>query len=75
MNTSASIEEIARLERRLRDSHGSFVSIGTAESATAGRIADRITEGDVSLERATDLLVGITWRGLRGVGSDSGPEA
>ena len=44
--------------------------VGAAEA-----VADRITEGDVSLERATDLLVGITWRGLRGVGSDSGPEA
>lgn len=32
-------------------------------------VADRITEGDVDLDRATDLLVGITWRGLKGVGS------
>lgn len=31
-------------------------------------VGDRISEGDVSLERATDLLVGITWRGLKGVG-------
>jgi PncC family amidohydrolase len=54
VNTSASIEEIARLERRLRDSHGSFVSIGTAESATAGRIADRITE----VPGASDYFLG-----------------
>ncbi|MYR07157.1 TetR family transcriptional regulator [Gordonia sp. SID5947] len=32
-------------------------------------VADRITEGDVDLETATDLLVGITWRGLKGVGT------
>ncbi|MFT4043940.1 MAG: TetR/AcrR family transcriptional regulator [Gordonia sp. (in: high G+C Gram-positive bacteria)] len=31
-------------------------------------VADRITEGDVDLDAATDLLVGITWRGLKGVG-------
>ncbi|NLG47856.1 TetR/AcrR family transcriptional regulator [Gordonia sp. (in: high G+C Gram-positive bacteria)] len=31
-------------------------------------VADRIAEGDIDLERATDLLLGITWRGLRGVG-------
>jgi len=39
--------------------------VGAAEA-----VADRITEGDVSLDRATDLLLGITWRGLRGVGSE-----
>ncbi|MFW0788267.1 TetR/AcrR family transcriptional regulator [Gordonia sp. CPCC 205333] len=32
-------------------------------------VADRISEGDVDLETATDLLVGITWRGLKGVGT------
>ncbi|MGC4962803.1 TetR/AcrR family transcriptional regulator [Gordonia sp. DT218] len=32
-------------------------------------VADRITEGDVDLDTATDLLVGITWRGLKGVGT------
>lgn len=31
-------------------------------------VADRMSEGDVDLETATDLLVGITWRGLKGVG-------
>lgn len=31
-------------------------------------VADRISEGDVDLDSATDLLVGITWRGLKGVG-------
>ncbi|WP_026917628.1 TetR/AcrR family transcriptional regulator [Gordonia shandongensis] len=31
-------------------------------------VADRISEGDIDLETATDLLLGITWRGLRGVG-------
>ncbi|AUH67232.1 MULTISPECIES: TetR/AcrR family transcriptional regulator [Gordonia] len=31
-------------------------------------VADRIAEGDIDLETATDLLLGITWRGLRGVG-------
>ncbi|QKT08683.1 TetR/AcrR family transcriptional regulator [Gordonia sp. X0973] len=31
-------------------------------------VGDRISEGDISLEKATDLLVGITWRGLKGVG-------
>lgn len=37
--------------------------VGAAEA-----VADRISEGDVSIDRATDLLVGITWRGLKGVG-------
>ena len=32
-------------------------------------VADRISEGDIDLDDATDLLLGITWRGLRGVGS------
>lgn len=36
-------------------------------------VADRITEGDVDLETATDLLVGITWRGLKGVGTADVP--
>ena len=31
-------------------------------------VADRITEGDVDIDTATDLLVGIVWRGLKGVG-------
>ncbi|RPA58969.1 TetR/AcrR family transcriptional regulator [Gordonia oryzae] len=31
-------------------------------------VADRMSEGDVDLETAIDLLVGITWRGLKGVG-------
>ncbi len=31
-------------------------------------VGDRVSEGDISLEAATDLLVGITWRGLKGVG-------
>ncbi|GAA1482058.1 TetR/AcrR family transcriptional regulator [Gordonia sinesedis] len=35
-------------------------------------VADRISEGDVDLETATDLLVGITWRGLKGVGVHGG---
>ena len=39
--------------------------------AMQGAVADRITEGDVDLERATSLLVGITWRGLKGVGTDT----
>ena len=33
-------------------------------------VADRIAEGDVALDAATDLLVGIVWRGLKGVGTD-----
>ena len=33
-------------------------------------VADRITEGDVDLDTATDLLVGIVWRGLKGIGTD-----
>ena len=33
-------------------------------------VADRIAEGDVDLDAATDLLVGIVWRGLKGVGTD-----
>ena len=33
-------------------------------------VADRISEGDVDIDTATDLLVGITWRGLKGVGRD-----
>ncbi|MFT4200845.1 TetR/AcrR family transcriptional regulator [Gordonia sp. (in: high G+C Gram-positive bacteria)] len=37
--------------------------VGAAEA-----VGDRISEGDISLETATDLLVGIVWRGLRGVG-------
>lgn len=32
-------------------------------------VADRITEGDVDIDTATDLLVGITWRGLKGIGT------
>ncbi len=36
-------------------------------------VADRITEGDVDLETATDLLVGIVWRGLKGVGTADVP--
>lgn len=38
--------------------------VGAAEA-----VADRVSEGDVSLDRATDLLLGITWRGLRGSGA------
>lgn len=38
--------------------------VGAAEA-----VADRISEGDVSVDAATDLLLGITWRGLKGVGS------
>ncbi|GEE01559.1 TetR family transcriptional regulator [Gordonia spumicola] len=34
-------------------------------------VADRMSDGDVDLDDATDLLLGITWRGLRGVGSHS----
>lgn len=41
--------------------------VGAAEA-----VADRVSEGDVSIDRATDLLLGITWRGLKGVGDDSG---
>ncbi len=37
-------------------------------------VADRISAGDVDLETATELLLGITWRGLRGVGSAIPPE-
>ena len=33
-------------------------------------VADRITEGDVDLDTATDRLVGIAWRGLKGLGTD-----
>ncbi|GAC58723.1 putative TetR family transcriptional regulator [Gordonia hirsuta DSM 44140 = NBRC 16056] len=36
-------------------------------------VADRISEGDVSIDRATELLMGIIWRGLQGVGS--GPDS
>lgn len=38
--------------------------VGAAEA-----VADRVSEGDVSIDAATDLLVGITWRGLKGVGT------
>ena len=40
-------------------------------------VGDRISDGDISVETATDLLVGITWRGLRGVGvhDDASAEA
>lgn len=38
--------------------------VGAAEA-----VADRVAEGDVSIDRATDLLLGITWRGLTGVGT------
>lgn len=54
MNTTAPSDELARLERRLHDTRGSFVSIGTAESATSGRIADRITE----VAGASDYFLG-----------------
>lgn len=37
-------------------------------------VADRISDGDIDLDDATDLLLGITWRGLRGVGSTLGDE-
>ncbi|MFT3660879.1 MAG: TetR/AcrR family transcriptional regulator [Gordonia sp. (in: high G+C Gram-positive bacteria)] len=37
--------------------------VGAAEA-----VADRISEGDIAFDRATDLLLGIVWRGLRGVG-------
>ncbi|AVL98972.1 TetR family transcriptional regulator [Gordonia iterans] len=37
--------------------------VGAAEA-----VADRISEGDVDFDAATDLLLGIAWRGLRGVG-------
>lgn len=30
-------------------------------------VADRVSDGGIDLERATDLLLSITWRGLRGV--------
>ncbi len=43
--------------------------VGAAEA-----VADRISEGDVSIDRATDLLLGITWRGLKGVGDEAGAE-
>ncbi|MGV9825992.1 MULTISPECIES: TetR/AcrR family transcriptional regulator [unclassified Gordonia (in: high G+C Gram-positive bacteria)] len=36
-------------------------------------VADRMSEGDVDLDTATDLLVGITWRGLKGVGRHDEP--
>ncbi|MEZ5212528.1 TetR/AcrR family transcriptional regulator [Gordonia sp. (in: high G+C Gram-positive bacteria)] len=38
--------------------------VGAAEA-----VADRVSEGDVSIDTATDLLLGITWRGLRGAGT------
>ncbi|MFC0316412.1 TetR/AcrR family transcriptional regulator [Gordonia phosphorivorans] len=38
--------------------------VGAAEA-----VADRVSEGDVSIDAATDLLLGITWRGLKGVGT------
>lgn len=43
--------------------------VGAAEA-----VADRISEGDVSIDRATDLLLGITWRGLQGVGDGAGTD-
>ncbi|GAA4751596.1 TetR/AcrR family transcriptional regulator [Gordonia alkaliphila] len=39
--------------------------VGAAEA-----VADRVSEGDVSIDAATDLLLGITWRGLKGVGTE-----
>ncbi|MBD0860492.1 TetR/AcrR family transcriptional regulator [Gordonia sp. zg691] len=57
---------------------GTTVEVGDLDSeltavaivGAAEAVADRITEGDVDLEKATNLLVGITWRGLKGVGTD-----
>ncbi|MFT3716654.1 MAG: TetR/AcrR family transcriptional regulator [Gordonia sp. (in: high G+C Gram-positive bacteria)] len=37
--------------------------VGAAEA-----VADRISEGDISLDAATDVLLGIVWRALTGVG-------
>ena len=37
--------------------------VGAAEA-----VADRVSEGDISLDAATELLLGIAWRGLKGVG-------
>ena len=38
-------------------------------------VADRISDGDIDLDDATELLLGITWRGLVGVGSSFDGEA
>ena len=53
------------------DSDIDFELTAVAIVGAAEAVADRITEGDVDLERATSLLVGITWRGLKGVGTDT----
>ncbi|MCZ4534692.1 TetR/AcrR family transcriptional regulator [Gordonia terrae] len=53
------------------DSDIDFELTAVAIVGAAEAVADRITEGDVDLERATSLLVGITWRGLKGVGTDA----
>ena len=52
------------------DSDIDFELTAVALVGASEAVADRITEGDVDLDTATDLLVGIAWRGLKGVGTD-----
>lgn len=70
---------ITDLIRRGTTTGGSDVDFEVTAVALVGAgeaVADRIADGDIDLERATDLLLGITWRGLRGVGegADTGDE-
>ncbi|MGW0035262.1 TetR/AcrR family transcriptional regulator [Gordonia sp. NPDC003376] len=66
------VESVAGLIRRgttvesARDIDFELTAVALVGAGEA--VADRISEGDVDLETATDLLVGITWRGLKGVG-------
>lgn len=66
------VEMVAELIRRgttvesARDIDFELTAIALVGAGEA--VADRMSDGDVDLETATDLLVGITWRGLKGVG-------
>ena len=66
------IEMIAELVKRGTTVEGAsdldFELTAVALVGAGEAMGDRISEGDVSVETATELLVGITWRGLKGVG-------
>ena len=66
------VEAVAGLIRRGTTTEGArdidFELTAVALVGAGEAVADRMSEGDVDLETATDLLVGITWRGLKGVG-------
>ncbi|MGV9670806.1 TetR/AcrR family transcriptional regulator [Gordonia sp. NPDC003504] len=66
------VEMVAELIRRGTTVEGAkdidFELTAVALVGAGEAVADRMSEGDVDLETATDLLVGIAWRGLKGVG-------